>query len=112
MSKWIKKGDRVVVTSGNSKGQIGEVLARGGTKVLVKGANVRKKHARRRTQEEKSQIIEIERPISVWKVRLCTKDGKAVKIRARSTEEGRKELYYLDGGKEVVHRVLREAKSK
>ena len=42
----IKKGDTVQVLSGNDKGKTGEVLEviPKDSKVIVKGANVRKKH--------------------------------------------------------------------
>ena len=50
MSKWIRKGDRVLVIAGNDKGKAGEVLSRDEDRVIVQGINVRKKHMRR-TQE-------------------------------------------------------------
>ena len=47
MSKWIRKGDKVVVTSGNDKGKTGEVILRKEDRVVVQGVNIRKKHVKR-----------------------------------------------------------------
>ena len=41
--KWIKEGDTVKVLSGNDNGQVGKVLAKSKTKIVVQGVNVRKK---------------------------------------------------------------------
>ena len=42
MSKWIRRGDQVVVIAGNDKGKTGEVLGRTAERVLVQGVNVRR----------------------------------------------------------------------
>jgi large subunit ribosomal protein L24 len=111
MSKWILKGDKVIVTSGNSKGQTGEVLRRNGDRVTIQGVNIGKKHAKRRTQEQKSQILEYEMPIHISNVSLCGKNDEPVKIRVRLGKEGKKELFYMQEGKEVVLRQISKGKS-
>ena len=45
-SKKIRKGDRVLVISGNSKGMTGTVMTFRGDRLLVQGVNMRKKHVR------------------------------------------------------------------
>ena len=81
----IKKGDTVVVISGNSKntkehnGQ-GEVLAVSPEEgqVIVKGQNMVSKHLKARKQGENSQILKTEGPIRACKVMLvCKKCNKA-----------------------------------
>ena len=79
----IKKGDTVVVLSGNSKGVKGEVIATSPKegKVLVKGANIIHKHAKARRQGETSSIVDAEGAIYASKVALhCPKCDKGVRV--------------------------------
>lgn len=106
MSKWIKKDDKVIVRSGNDKGRVGKVLARNKTRIVVQGVNVRKKHMKRRDQKAGGEIIEVERPIHISNVALCSKSDQPVRVKVKQKENGAKDLYYLDGGKEVVIRTV------
>ena len=79
----IKKGDNVMVLSGNDKGKTGEVLEviPKADKIIVKGVNVRKKHIKARRQGEESGIIPVECAIPVSKVNVvCPKCGKVTRI--------------------------------
>lgn len=105
MSKWIKKGDKVVVISGNYKGKSGEVLSRLEDRVVVQGVSIRKKHMKRRAQSGPGEIIEMETPIHISNVSLCSPEGRAVRLKARIVN-GTKELYYKDGQNEIVHRKI------
>ncbi len=105
MSKWIKKGDKVIVISGNCAGKTGEVLSRKDDKVVVQGVNIRKKHMKRRAESGPGEIIEMEKPIQISNVSICSADGKPVRLRAKLVD-GLKHLYYKDGQNEVVHRKL------
>ena len=108
MSKWIRKGDKVLVISGNSKGQTGKVLTRTEERVVIQGVNLRKKHAKRRTQEQTSQILEFEGSIHISNVALCDSDDKPVKVKVRVNKEGQKELFYLTPDKkEVFFRLVK-----
>ena len=93
MSKWIKKGDKVLITAGNDRGRTGNVLRRKGDKVVV----------------QTPSIIEMEMPIHVSNLRLCDEDGKAIHVKTRQTKK-EKELIYVKGDKEVVLRTLRKVK--
>ncbi len=106
MSKWIKKGDKVVIISGNDKGKIGEVLARAKDRVRVQGVNIRKKHVKRRAQNAPSEIMEMEVPVHVSNVSICTPQGKPIKLSVRTSKSGNKELIYLEDTKEVVYRKI------
>ena len=94
----IKKGDTVVVLSGDDKGTQGEVIAvsREEGKVIVKGVNVIHKHVKPRRQGESGGIIDAEGAIYASKVALycptCKKgvrvhtevvDGKKVRVCAK-----------------------------
>lgn len=111
MSKWIRKGDRVVVTAGNDKGKTGEVLSRGEDRVLVQGVNVRKKHLKRTQQTQQAQpggrIVEMEVPIHISNVCLCDKEGTPLKVKVKQ-ENGNRELVHKIGGKEAVYRSVKK----
>jgi len=72
----LKKGDKVIVLSGNDKGKTGEVLEviPKTEKIIVKGVNIRKKHVKARKQGEESGIISVECAIPSSKVNIvCPK---------------------------------------
>ncbi len=89
----IKKGDKVVVISGDDKGKTGTVARAipSEGKVLVEGVNVKKKTIKPRQQGKQGQIVEIAYPIRVENVMLV--DGKT----GKPTRVGFKEI----GGKKV-----------
>jgi len=105
MSKWIRKGDRVLVTAGNNKGKSGEVLSRRGDRVVVQDVNIRKKHMKRTQESQGGRIVEMEMPIHISNVCICDSDAKKLKIRCRIGKDGSKELVY--GDKETVLRSVR-----
>ncbi len=106
-NKRIRKDDTVFVHSGANKGQSGKVFRRTGDKVFVQGLNKVKKHVKKSQENKAGGVIEIERPIHVSKVSIVVKDDESVKLRARTTPKGVKELYYKQGGKDVEYRKLR-----
>lgn len=108
MSKWIRKGDKVVVIAGNDKGKSGEVIARKVDRVIVQGVNIRKKHAKRREKSPGTEILEMEMPFHISNVAFCNADGKAVKPKVRMNKNGAKELFYFEGDKEVALRQVRK----
>ena len=67
----IKKGDSVVILSGDDKGKTGKVTkafpATG--KIVVDGLNVVKKHIKPRQQGQKGQLIEVAMPMHASKVK-------------------------------------------
>ena len=81
----IKTGDTVVVLSGSSKGVRGEVIATSPKegKVIVKDANMIKKHVKARRQGDVSGIIDAEGAMYASKVALyCPKCNKGVRTHA------------------------------
>ena len=78
----LKKGDNVIVLSGNDKGKTGEVLSviPKSEKVIVKGINVRKKHVKAAPNRE-GGIVASEFPIhsSIVNV-VCPKCNKPVRV--------------------------------
>ena len=87
MKMKIKKGDQVVVISGNDKGKTGEVIRviPKENRVVVHGVNIRIKH-QEQTQSRGKTIpagkIEFEAPISLSNVMLVDpKDNKPTRVR-------------------------------
>jgi large subunit ribosomal protein L24 len=105
MSKWIKKGDKVLVIAGNERGRSGTVLKRKGETVVIQGMNIRKKHAKRRAQVQTPSIIEMEMPIHISNVCLCDDEGKRIDVKVHRTKK-EKDLFYMKGEKKVVLRSL------
>ena len=89
----IRKGDTVQVLSGNDKGKTGEVLEviPKADKIVVKGANTRKKHVKPRKQGEEGGIIPVECAIPSTKVNVvCPKCNKPTRIGYELDKEGNK----------------------
>ena len=93
----IKKGDTVQVLSGNDKGKTGEVLEvipKTG-KVVVKGANVRKKHVKPRKQGEEGGILSVECGMPISKVNVvCPKCGKTTKVGYKEEKDEKSNFIY------------------
>jgi large subunit ribosomal protein L24 len=66
----VKKGDTVVILSGDDKGKTGKVVKAmpGEGKVVVEGINLFKKHQRARKQGQKGQVVDVAMPMSASKV--------------------------------------------
>ncbi len=92
MAAKIKKGDKVVVTTGakRNKGKEGEVLAvyPKEDRVLVSGVNIIAKH-QKQSQTERGGIIRKEAPIHVSNVALLV-DGQPTRVGFKIQEDGRK----------------------
>ncbi len=107
MSKWIRKGDRVKVIAGNSKGRIGEVLGRTEDRVLIQNVNIRKKHLKRTQESQGPRIIEMEVPIHISNVALCDPEGNILKISVRQ-KDGERELVYKTGAQSILYRNVKK----
>jgi large subunit ribosomal protein L24 len=101
----IAKGDTVKVMRGEDKGHVGEVLRvlpKTG-RIVVKGANVVKRHRKARRPEEQSGIITMEAPIHVSNVMLVDpKSGDATRVRTRIDEDGTKERIAVKSGEAIA----------
>ena len=74
----VKKGDQVVVTTGDHKGESGKVIAVRSKKdqVIVEGVRIIKKHVRKSQENPQGAIVEVEGPIHVSNVKLVEKGEK------------------------------------
>lgn len=102
----LRKGDQVLVLAGNDKGKKGKILHQEKDRVLVQGINIRKKHIKRKQQNETSQILEKECPIHRSNVAICDDKENRLKLHVR-VQGKKKELVYENKGKIVVYRNLK-----
>jgi large subunit ribosomal protein L24 len=77
----VKKGDSVVVISGNHKGASGKVLQVLPQKqqVLIEGVRMIKKHQRKSQDSPQGAIVEREGPLHISNVKLVEKTEKSKK---------------------------------
>jgi len=88
----IKKGDTVVVISGNSKGQSGKVLevVREDERAIVEGVNLVSKHTKPNAKSPQGGIIKQEATIHVSNLMLKDpKTGKPTRIGRRLDKNGK-----------------------
>jgi len=94
----IKRGDMVVVVSGDDKGstprQVEQVLD-GGKKVVIEGVNLVYKHVRRgHPKSPQGGRLRMEKPIESSNVQYyCSTCGKGVKLGLRFKADGSKERF-------------------
>jgi large subunit ribosomal protein L24 len=88
----IKKGDKVIVTTGKNKGKSSTVVKvlKTENRVVLEGLNMMKKHTRPQKAGEKGGIIEIAMPIHASNVKLAEKKNKDVKKEAKKSAEKKK----------------------
>lgn len=77
------KGDLVKVVAGKDKGKIGKILTvyQDDQKVLVENVNQYKRHLKKKTQNDSSQIVTLTKPLPVSNVSLiCPKCNKVTRV--------------------------------
>lgn len=87
----IKKGDQVMVISGNQKGKSGRVLEvnRESMRALVEGLNIISVHAKPNAANPDGGIVKKEGSIHISNLlHVDPKDGKACRIGKRKDESG------------------------
>jgi len=105
MSAKIRKGDKVVVLSGRSKGRRGEVLKMmpKEDRAIVQGVNMVKRHTRP-TAQSTGGIIEREGPIHVSNLaHVDPRTGEPTRVGFRILEDGRKVRFAKRSG-ELIDR--------
>tara|TARA_E500000178_G_C16799966_1_gene651975 strand:+ start:515 stop:838 length:324 start_codon:yes stop_codon:yes gene_type:complete len=88
----IRKGDKVIVTAGKSKGTVGEVLKilPNENKAMVRGANIVKRHTKP-SQNSTGGIIEKEAMLHISNIAYYDeKKKRASRIGFKILEDGRK----------------------
>lgn len=103
--KWkIRKGDQVVVTTGKSKGTVGEVLAvkRDAERVLVKGANMVKRHQKPSQTHPQGGLIQKEASLHISNVaHVDPKTKKPTRCGFRFLKDKTRVLFAKKSGEEI-----------
>jgi large subunit ribosomal protein L24 len=103
MSAKIKKGDRVIVTTGRDKGKKGEVMKvfTKENRALVSGVNTVKRH-QRQTQKQQGGIVSKELPVQLSNLaHVDPKSGVATRIGWKVLGDGRRVRFAKKSG-EVI----------
>jgi len=103
MAMKIKKGDRVIVTTGRDKGKKGEVLKvySQDDRVLVSNVNMVKRH-QRQSQTQQGGIVSKEAPIQVSNIaHVDPKTGGPTRVGFKILGDGRKVRFAKKSG-EVI----------
>lgn len=111
MPRHVRKGDMVVVTSGDHKGQTGEIaeVITKTDRVIVKGVNVRKRHVKPTQLNPQGGIVEKEMSLHISNVSPIV-DGQATRVRFETKDDGSKVRVAVKGGKSLGE--VRGPKSK
>ncbi len=82
MAAKIKKGDRVIVLAGKSKGQEGSVLRvfPKEERVLVEGVNIVQRHTRASQADPQGGIKNKEAPLHISNVAIAGADGRPTRV--------------------------------
>ena len=88
----IRKGDQVVVITGKSKGQRGDVIRVAGDHVFVSNVNLVKRHTKPNPQaNQPGGIIEREAAIHISNVQVFNpKSGTGERVGVKTLEDGRR----------------------
>ncbi len=98
----VKKGDVVIVTAGNHRGETGEILTVDlkAMRVIVKGVNVHKRNMKPTQQQPKGSVVEREHPIHISNVSPVV-DGKPSRVRFVTKADGAKVRLAVRNGSEL-----------
>jgi large subunit ribosomal protein L24 len=100
----IKKGDTVIVISGESKGQQGRVLEvqRSKDRAIVEGVNLISKHQKPNAEHPQGGIIKKEAGVHISNLMLVDpKTGKATRIGRKRNAEGKLVRFSKKSGEEI-----------
>lgn len=100
----IKQNDEVIVIAGKDKGSIGTVTKILGSKLIVEGFNLAKKHVRPNPQAGiEGGIEEKEMPLNASNVAIYNPTTKkADRIGLRVNDKGIKERFFKSSGEAVL----------
>jgi large subunit ribosomal protein L24 len=100
----IKKGDAVIVISGENKGQKGKVLEVLAEKqrAIVEGVNMVSKHTKPNAASPQGGIVKQEAPIHISNLlNVDPSSGKATRVGRRLNDKGKLVRYSKKSGEEI-----------
>jgi large subunit ribosomal protein L24 len=100
----VKKGDTVIVITGDNLGSKGRILEinRKTEKAIVEGVNMMKKHTKPNSKHPQGGIVEKEAPVHISNLMLVDpKSGKPTRTGRRLNENGKLVRYSKKSGEEI-----------
>jgi large subunit ribosomal protein L24 len=87
----VKKGDMVLVITGDDKGKKGRVIEVFNTekRALVEGINIVSRHTKPNAQNQQGGIIKKEAPINISNLKVLDKSGNPTRVGRKVTPEGK-----------------------
>ena len=104
MKLHVKKGDTVLVLSGNDKGKQGKVMSVDpkSQRAIVEGVRIISKHTRPNAEHPQGGIIKQEAPIHISNLNVVDpKSGKATRIGRKLNADGKLVRYAKKSGEEI-----------
>lgn len=100
----IKKGDNVMVISGDSKGQSGKVLfvERAKNRAIVEGINLISKHTKPNADNPQGGILKKESPINISNLMVIDSSGTPTRVGRMTDEKKNKSIRYSKNSGEVI----------
>lgn len=100
----IKKGDTVIVLTGEDKGKTGKVLQvlKEKEQAIVEGVRIVTKSAKPSAKNPQGGFIKMEAPIHISNISLIDpKSGKPTRISIKKTDDGKKVRVAKKSGEEI-----------
>ena len=104
MKMHIKKGDTVLVLSGNDKGKQGKVMSVDpkSQRAIVEGVRIISKHTRPNAEHPQGGIIKQEAPIHISNLRVVDNDGNPTRVGRKKDEKTGKLVRYSKKTGEII----------
>ena len=104
MKLHVKKGDTVLVLSGNDKGKQGKVMSVDikAQRAIVEGVRIISKHTRPNAEHPQGGIIKKEAPIHISNLMVVGRSGKPSRIGRKKDEKSGKLVRYSKKTGEII----------
>ena len=104
MKMHVKKGDTVLVLSGNDKGKQGKVMSvdRKSQRAIVEGVRIVSKHTRPNAEHPQGGIIKQEAPIHISNLMVVDNSGKPARVGRKKDEKTGKSVRYSKKTGEII----------
>ena len=104
MKMHVKKGDTVLVLSGNDKGKQGKVMSVDvkSQRAIVEGVRIVSKHTRPNADHPQGGIIKQEAPIHISNLMVVDKSGTPTRVGRKKDEKTGKSIRYSKKTGEII----------
>ena len=104
MKMHVKKGDTVLVLSGNDKGKQGKVMSVDvkSQRAIVEGVRIMSKHTRPNAEHPQGGIIKQEAPIHISNLMVVDKSGNPTRVGRKKDEKTGKSIRYSKKTGEII----------